>query len=265
MKLSISNLAWNTDNNELIYKKMQELGFVGLEIAPTKIFPSEPYSKLEEAESFKNHLNNTYGLSISSMQSIWYGITGNIFEDKDQPQLIDYTKKSILFANKIGCTNIVFGSPKNRIIIGDDYEKKAIYFFNKISEFGSVYNVVVSIEPNPPIYGTDFINTTFEAFDLVMKVNNPNFKVNLDLGTIIENNENVEKIFSNVDLINHIHISEPFLRKIEKRELHSVIFRKLKETNYNGYVSIEMNLQENINDVIDVLKYVSEVNNENKN
>lgn len=262
MKLSISNLAWNPCENIKIYEKMREFGFIGLEIAPTKIFGSEPYNKLAEAENFKNNLNKEYGLSISSMQSVWYGISGNIFVEDDKIRLIDYTKKSILFAKKIDCKNIVFGSPKNRIIVGEGYEKKAISFFKEIAEFGYMNGVVISIEPNPKIYGTNFVNTTFEAFDLVKKVNNKNFKVNLDFGTIIENNEDIKKILSNIDLVNHIHISEPYLKKIEIREMHSVFFKMLKETNYDKYVSIEMNVQENVNDVLEVMKYISEVNND---
>ena len=42
---------------------------------------------------------------------------------------------------------------------------------------------------NSKIYYTDSINTSEEAFNLVEKLNMSIFKVNLDIGTMIENKE----------------------------------------------------------------------------
>ena len=50
MKLSISNIGWEKKNDTEVYRMMKEYGFVGLEIAPTRIFPENPYEKNKEAE-----------------------------------------------------------------------------------------------------------------------------------------------------------------------------------------------------------------------
>lgn len=42
-KLAISNIAWHKNDDEAVYTAMQQAGFTGLEIAPTRIFPVEPY------------------------------------------------------------------------------------------------------------------------------------------------------------------------------------------------------------------------------
>ena len=47
MNLSISNIAWDTLNNEKIYDMLKKYGFKGLEIAPTKIMGENPYEKLK--------------------------------------------------------------------------------------------------------------------------------------------------------------------------------------------------------------------------
>lgn len=39
MKLSISNIAWSAEHDAAMYKFLQQEGFSGLEIAPTRIFP----------------------------------------------------------------------------------------------------------------------------------------------------------------------------------------------------------------------------------
>ena len=73
MRLSISNIAWDASYDTQVYKWMIELGYTGLEIAPTRIFPSSPYEYIPEATIWAKKLKAEYGLSVSSMQSIWYG------------------------------------------------------------------------------------------------------------------------------------------------------------------------------------------------
>ena len=51
-QLAISNIAWQQSDDEEIYTAMQHCGFTGLEIAPTRIFPSEPYENLTGAALF---------------------------------------------------------------------------------------------------------------------------------------------------------------------------------------------------------------------
>ena len=43
MKLSISNIAWSKEDDDKVYGFMRELGYSGLEIAPTRIFEGQPY------------------------------------------------------------------------------------------------------------------------------------------------------------------------------------------------------------------------------
>lgn len=79
MKLAISNIAFEQKDDEFIYEKLAELGFDGLEIAPTRIIPEKPYDRLEEAKAFADEIKEKYGLKVVSMQSIWFGISEKIF------------------------------------------------------------------------------------------------------------------------------------------------------------------------------------------
>lgn len=45
MDLSISNISWSAEQDSQVYELMQKHGFSGLEIAPTRIFPENPYDK----------------------------------------------------------------------------------------------------------------------------------------------------------------------------------------------------------------------------
>ena len=91
LKLAISNIAWDKADDEAVYAAMQQNGFTGLEIAPTRIFPEYPYENLTGAALFGGYLLNRWGFHVPSMQSIWYGQTGNIFDPVQAEELLDYT------------------------------------------------------------------------------------------------------------------------------------------------------------------------------
>lgn len=257
--LSISNLAWNDGDGEKVYELMKRLGFCAIEIAPTKLFPQNPYEHIGEAELWAKNLKDKYRFLVSSMQSIWYGRSEKLFGTQSERDfLLDYTKRAVDFAAAVGCKNLVFGCPKNRAKPENASEEIAVAFFKELGGYAFSRGTCIGLEANPEIYGTNFVNTTREAFDLIQKVASPGFKLNLDIGTMIQNTESATELKGKLSLINHVHISEPFLKKIEKRSLHKEVASLLRAENYSGFVSIEMSAQ-NIQDIEEVMKYVKEI------
>lgn len=258
MKLSISNIAWGMENDEKMYSILKEYGFSGLEIAPTRIL-NNPYHSIKEAKEFYYYVKTKYGFEISSMQSIWYGKNEKIFKSEhDRKLLINYTKKAIDFASEIKCKNLVLGCPKNR---SKDIEYSidiAISFFKEIGDYAYSKNTCIALEANPTIYNTDYINDTKSAIELIKKVNSKGFKLNLDLGTIIYNDEDINEFVNYVDMINHIHISEPNLEIIKSRSIHKQLARILKDKGYDKYVSIEIKKQNDVDKIIEIIRYIKE-------
>ncbi len=256
MKLSVSNIGWSREYDDKILSLLKDEKFSAIEIAPTTFVSENPYDNINYAKEIVDEIFNKYGLVISSMQSIWYGKTEKIFNKEEAKELIGYTKKAIDYAKSIGCHNLVFGCPKNRIRPDDCTDDDVLYFFKEIGDYAKNNDVIIAIEPNPVIYGTNFINYTKDAFDYVKKIDNNGIKVNIDLGTIIYNKEDLNIIKNNINLVNHIHISEPNLEIIKERNLHEELKNILKETNYDKYVSIEMKKTNDINDLIKSINYV---------
>lgn len=266
MKLAISNIAWTTDHDKEMYGRLKQYGFDGLEIAPTRIFPEKPYEHNEEAKAFAEKLWQEYGLTIPSMQSIWFGQTDNIFAGKEaRERLIAYTKQAILFAEAINCKNLVFGCPRNRNMPETltkteqlNYYGQAVDFFTQLAIYAAEHNTVLSMEANPPIYNTNFINGTTDAYDIVHTVNHPGFQINLDLGTMIHNQEDTKSIDLEhiLPYVNHIHISEPGLAPITRHPLHETLRDTLRDFDYQKFVSIEMGKQDDISKVDECIQYV---------
>lgn len=270
MKLSISNIAWASDLDEAVYPLLQSLGYTGLEIAPTRIFPENPYAHGKEAASFARSLYETFGLTVCSMQSIWYGRTERLFGTGEERQiLMDYTKQALDFAAAMGCPNLVFGSPRNRQRPQDASLEPVLDFFRELGAYASERGTTLSMEPNPPIYHTNFINTTDQACDLAAQIrtllgqsHRTGFAVNLDLGTIIENQESLSCFSQWLPLVNHIHISEPHL--IPLQETHQELHRKLSllaldawnTKDWQGYVSIEMGKLDSLEELTRILTRV---------
>ena len=264
MNLSVSNIGWAAEFDEEMYRFLSNNGFNGIEIAPTRIFPDAPYEQLEDARLFADELKKRYGLFVSSMQSIWYGKSESIFgPDNQRQKLVDYTKSAINFASAIGCPNLVFGCPKNRAIPEglslDDYMPIAYDFFNQIGYHAAELGVCISIEPNPSIYNTNFINTTEEAFLFCKSIENPGVKVNIDLGTMIYYDEGVSLLKDNIHLINHVHISEPHLVPIVRRSFHKEVLSEMSDAGYSNSYSIEMKKHSNAKPLKDAILYVKGV------
>ena len=260
MKLSISNIGWSGENDLVVYQMMKDMGLEGLEIAPTRIFPENPYDRLVEADNWGKDIKEKYGFVIPSMQSIWYGRSEKIFGgDEERSALITYTKKAIDFAEAISCSNLVFGCPRNRSIPDDGDIEIAISFFREIGEYAYEHHTVVAMEANPPIYNTNFINTTKSAIDLVERVDSKGFLLNLDTGTMVENGETLDVLKDKGQLINHVHISEPGLKPIQHREIHKHLADYLRDEGYDRFVSMEVGKQESIEALGQMMKYVERI------
>ncbi|MCI8550409.1 MAG: sugar phosphate isomerase/epimerase [Lachnospiraceae bacterium] len=260
MNLSISNIGWPARMDLQVYGLMKEYGYSGLEIAPTRIFPEEPYERIEEAGAWGRQLKEDYQLTIPSMQSIWYGRTENVFGTKKEREiLLEYTKKAIDFAAVIGCKNLVFGCPKNRNLPKGADPEPAVGFFKELGDYAAVKKTVIGLEANPPIYHTNFVNDTESALKLIERVDSSGFLLNLDVGTIIQNGERISELEGKVRYINHVHISEPGLELIVQRKLHEELFQILKEEGYRGFVSIEMGKRESSTEIETVLGYVKQI------
>ncbi|HYE74270.1 MAG TPA: sugar phosphate isomerase/epimerase family protein [Blastocatellia bacterium] len=246
MKISISNIAWDKAEDVEVAAILNKFNIAGVELAPTKILDS-PISA--EDDSIRNYRAFWYerNIEIVAFQALLFGKPDLcIFTSKEsREKTFDYLCAIIRLAGKLGAKALVFGSPKNRMI-GDLPKTEALDiatdFFSRLGEVAIQNNTHFCIEPNPEVYGCDFIRTAAEGLELVKLANHPGFRLHLDAGAMTINGEEYERVIEMcLDWTAHFHISEPNLGLIGQHDTpHQRIAQALQDSNYQGWVSIEM-------------------------
>ena len=250
MKLCVSNIAWNKEENDSALEILRKEGINAIDVAPTLIFNSINNLTIKEIKSEYEKYKNL-GFKIIAMQSLLYGLPPySIFDGgKQREYIFRHLRKMLYIAKGLNIKNLVFGSPKNRFIKhkNEDNINTATDFFQKLCDTANKFQMNVCLEANPKEYNCNFITNTFEAVDFIKKVDRKNFLFNLDTSTIILNqNDFKEAVEYSNEFIGHVHISSPYIEEIMKIN-NEEISRTLKSFDYKGFFSLEMksNLTEN--------------------
>lgn len=233
--LCVSNIC-NNFKNEQFYRILNSYNIKYLEIAPTK------YGKWDELFSdFKEKENiNKHNLELYSFQSISYTINDNIFEKNNN--LLGHIKKVIDLAIINGVKNLVFGCPKNRNIPENmDNIDIFIEFMRDLGNYIGERDLIISIENNSKKYNCNFLNTITEIGEMCKLINHKNIKIMIDLGNCIMEDDEIDDILKYPKLINHIHISVPYMKDfIDYNEEKYIKFKLLlQKINYNKIISLE--------------------------
>lgn len=245
----ISNLAFEPEFDEKVAETLAKYGVRQLEIAPSRYFDIATASKSQVIKV--REWWHTREIEIVAMQSLLFGLPGaNLFRSpEDRTTLLNYLDKVFQVADWLGASSLVFGSPKARDCTNTEPERVrgiAGDFFYELGEVASKYAVTICLEGNATVTGCNFLTSTIEAVLFAKELNHPRVKVQLDTGTIIANDENLNEVLSadNASWFSHCHLSEIGLKPLDatsefqrtfKEHLHSV-----KDTVNFNTVSIEM-------------------------
>lgn len=245
-RLIVSNLAWDISWEDRALDILSRYGINGVELALTKYGDWNSLNEEKLAE-IKEKYNNR-GITIHSLQSIFFGIGYNVFINEEE--FVEHFKKVIKYAGILGATKIVFGSPKNRIKPDNMLIKHAddsfINTMKKLVEYAKDMNVIICLEPNAAAYTCNYITHLHHALNIVQRVNHPNFRINYDTGNAFMTAELSEEIFNEaVSQVGHIQVSLPFLDEIKRIKEDQQIGTQyaalaLAFQKYPLYVSLEM-------------------------
>jgi D-psicose/D-tagatose/L-ribulose 3-epimerase len=118
----------------------------------------------------------------------------------------------------------------------------AVPFFRKLADRAEAHDVIVCLEPNPPVYDCNFMTTTREAIAVVQAVDHPNIRLQIDTGAMITNQEDAAQVVAEaINWFGHIHLSEPNLAPLgESGSNHTAIANTLKLLVPEATATIEM-------------------------
>ena len=246
MRLAISNIAWDTAEDEAIATLLQRFAIDAIDVAPGKYFPVPANATDEQITQVKDWWAER-GIDITGMQALLFGTTGlNVFGSaQSQCALLKHLDAVCRIGSGLGATRLVFGSPKNRDRTGlDDQEtlNVAVPFFRQLGDIAQAYGVTICLEPNPTCYGANFMTTSAETALVVKQVDHPAIRMQLDTGALAINGEDPCLVLQDcASLIGHVHASEPDLLPLgDGRTDHGLMVTALERYLPNPVVTIEM-------------------------
>lgn len=216
MRLAISNIAWDTVEDEAVAALLQRFAIDAIDIAPGKYFPVPASATDADIAQVKDWWAER-GIEITGMQALLFGTTGlNVFGSAaSQAALIKHLAAVCRIGAGLGATRVVFGSPKNRDRSGlsdQDALDMAISFFRQLGDIAQASGVAICLEPNPTCYGANFMTSSAETAQVVKCVAHPAIQMQLDTGALTINGENPLAVLrEGAALIGHVHASEPNL------------------------------------------------------
>ncbi|TKT82505.1 sugar phosphate isomerase/epimerase family protein [Aquamicrobium sp. LC103] len=252
MKLAISNIAWKPEEAEDAYALLEEMGVGGLEIAPGLFFAgeSDPFRPSEAAVADRLERIRRAGLELVSMQSLLFGVEdAALFGSGEQcERFVAGLVRAIDLAARLEIPNLVVGSPANRVIPThmEDGEalSVAMSVFRLLADHAKANGCRLAMEPNPAVYGTNFLTSLSEAVAFVREVDHPAVMLNFDTGALHLNGEidNAGALFAQArPHISHVHVSEAHLAPVPGDQ--SMLLKTLaavRNAGWQGWVSIEM-------------------------
>lgn len=246
MRLAISNIAWDVEEDEAIAALLRRHAVDAIDIAPGKYFP-EPARATDQDIARVRAWWAERGIELTGMQALLFGTTGlNLFAAQAvQEAMLAHLGAVCRIAGGLGATRLVFGSPKNRDRTGlDDRQVQEIStrFFRQLGDIAQSHGVMICLEPNPSCYGANFMTGSLETLAVVEQVDHPAVRMQLDTGAITLNEEDAAEVVEHcAPYIGHVHASEPNLVPLGDGGCdHVRVGRALAERLPGHLVTIEM-------------------------
>lgn len=252
MRFAASNIAWSYVERFEAYALLRDNGFTGLEIAPGLLFAEEADPFAPSPDGLKKRMAELadFDLQLVSMQSLLYGVAGaSLFGQKAEVEKFVYgMNRAIELAGALGIGNLVFGSPRQRIIPPDMAREEARErmrdVFLPLGDLAATHDTFLALEPNPAAYGTNFMTSFPETLEVVRAVSHPRITLNFDIGALYmtERFGFLAEYFAQAKpYVSHVHVSSANLAPApESVSAAETILDVLVAKGYDGAVSIEM-------------------------
>lgn len=247
MKFAICNEFCENWPIEEVFRLAAEIGYDGVEIAPftlansvTEIPAQRRFEIRRLAELAKVEIVGLHWLLVKPR-----GLYINHPDAAVRTKTCDYLLELIKFCSDLGGKIMVIGSPKQRNVHESLTKRQAWSYarttFKKCAAFAQEKGVTLCLEPLARTE-TNFINTHVEAIKMIEEVDNPNFKLILDVKAMGDEGIPIPKIIQASQAhLAHFHANDANMRGPGFGDTDFMpIMAALKKIGYEGYVSVEV-------------------------
>ena len=248
MKLAVSNLAWDVQDNQKVFKLLNDLDINNVEGVLSKIDTWDNLTE-EKIQSYSNLLKDN-NLGINSLQSLFFNVKCDDISNVEV--ILNHFQRLINYSKILSVNVLVFGTPSLRKKISG-WENHLIEIFTKLDEMLKGTEIYIIIEPNSKVYGGEFFHNLSEITDFILTNKLKNIRTMIDThNLLLEGDDPITEIENHYSLINHIHISEEKLKPLKDHTFHIKFSNKIKSMGYDKTVTYELNKCDYLQDTLEV-------------
>lgn len=247
MRYAICNETFEGWEHARVCRFAAEVGYEGLEVAPFTLAPRITDVTPEQRRRLRREAEES-GLAVIGLHWLLAKTEGLHVTSADaavRQRTADYLIALAQACRDLGGSLMVFGSPaQRRVPAGATKEQAADSFvdtFRRALPGFSDSGVKLCLEPlSPP--EADFINTCAEAVELIDRIDHPNFILHQDVKAMATDDAPAPALIRRyAAYTGHFHANDVNKRGPGFGDTDFVpIFQALRETGYNGWVSVEV-------------------------
>ncbi len=248
-KSAVSNIALPAYDHREELRRLPGLGIEGLEVAPSRVW-RDTWHGLKPADVGRYRRQvEAAGLRIIGLHSLfWDQPKLGLFRGPDVgARTLDFLTHLSALCRDLGGRTLIYGSgPARRrgALSLESANAETIDFFGQLCLRIEGHATCYCFEPLAP-EEADFINSAFDALNVVEAVNHPALRMQLDAKALVANGEaTIDPFRAAAPYLAHFHANEPGLGVLSANGAvdHAEFGRFLREIGYGGFVSIEQRM-----------------------
>lgn len=247
MKFAVCNETFQDWPFDKAFAFARECGYTGIELAPFTI-DKNAYNISHAQRAAVRKQAEEAGLEVVGLHWLLAFTEGYYLTTADrevQAKTSEYLMELARLCRDVGGKVLVLGSPQQRNLLPgvthDQAMENAATVLRAAMPTMADCDVTLAVEPLGPEEG-DFLRTADLGVDLMKMVDSPNCRLHLDVKAMSSEQKPIADIIrDNAPYTAHFHANDANRRGPGMGEVDFVpIFKALKDTGYDGWVSVEV-------------------------